>query len=259
MTEEQIIKEGCYFLSKFKQFNVMNNINKYIEIEKTIDEYSCFVSSIANEELWESLEYNEYLKNLTETLREESIICLQNFEKYKVLELSKDMHNMSDYFKGMEICIEVELNRLKITSSSKIMFIGAGAFPASCLSIAQKTGAEVFGIDIDSEAVRLARIVLSALGNTERITITDCPIGKLEFTKTASHIILASTVKSKFEILTQLHSLTSKEVVIAVRYGNGVKSLFNYPLKDVDETFWKLVHTVSIPKSLFDIAVYKKS
>ncbi|MHB9292292.1 putative histidine 2-aminobutanoyltransferase [Hollandina sp. SP2] len=260
MTQEKIIKEGQYFLSIFRQFNNMSmkNISDYTNLEKTIDAYSSFVSCEMNEKIWESMEYNADVIKLKRELREESVFCLQNFEKYKAIELQENKYNISNYFKDMENCIEAELGYLDITSSSKIMFIGTGSFPTSILLIAKKSSAEVVGLDIDPEAVRLARMVVSILGNTERITITDHSVDQLEFTKTATHIILASTVKSKFDILTQLYSLTNKDVVIAIRYGNGFKSLFNYPLQDVDRSLWKLLNTVSIVKSIFDIAVYKK-
>jgi hypothetical protein len=260
MTEEQIIKDVKYFLSEFRQFNnaYIKNIRDYTGLEKTIDAFSSFVSCGMNEEIWEKLQHKDDIIKLNEELREEAIFCLKNFEKRKTMELQNNRHNISNYFKDMEICIEAEISCFEITSNSKVMFIGAGAFPTSSLLIAKRTGAEVVGVDIDSEAVRLARTVVSTLGNTGRITITDCSVDKLDFTKIATHIILASTVKSKFDILSQLYPITNKNVVIAVRYGNGFKSLFNYPLQEVSETFWQLVNTVSIPESIFDIAVYKK-
>ncbi|MDR0721253.1 MAG: hypothetical protein LBF75_00475 [Treponema sp.] len=87
----------------------MKNISNYSNLEKTIDAYLSFISCEMNGKIWESIEYNDDVIKLNWELREESISCLQYFEKYKAMELQETKHNISNYFKNMEICIEAEL------------------------------------------------------------------------------------------------------------------------------------------------------
>lgn len=261
MTSDEIIKKCYYFLSEFRQLNDKNSKsnNGYTELEKVIDAYTYFISSNADKNIWNSISSADTIIKLESDLREQSILCLRNFEKCKAKKIQENELNISDYFRDMETCIESEISNLNITSNSKIIFIGAGAFPASILQIAGRTGADVVGIDNDDEAVHLDRIVISKLNHGERITITDSSVDQLSFTKTATHIILASTVKSKFDIFDKLYKLTNENIIIAIRYGNGIKSLFNYPLQETDKSLWNLVNTISMPNDIFDTDIYKKN
>jgi hypothetical protein len=261
MTSIEIIEKCYYFLSEFRQFNSkrLKRNNSYTELEKTIDAYTYFISSNTDKNIWENISSADEIIKLESDLREEAILCLRNFEKYKAKKLQENKLYISDYFKDMKICIESEISHLNIASNSKVIFIGTGAFPTSILQISRRTGADIFGIDNDNEAVHLAGIVISKLGSGERIAITASAVDQLPFTKTATHIILASTVNSKFDILKQLYHLTNKNIVVAVRYGDGIKSLFNYPLQKTDESLWKLVNTISMPNDIFDTAIYRKN
>ena len=44
-----------------------------------------------------------------------------------------------------------------------------------------------------------------------------------------------------------------------MRYGNGFKSLFNYPLERINDSLWQIVNNVSQEENIFDIALYKKA
>lgn len=260
--QEAFITQLDTFLSEFRQLNISytQKANNHSEMEKTIGKFSSFILSKKNEEIWKQLERqnDDILAKRVVELREQSALCVWAMEKYRAIELQKNKQSIADYFSNIEACIETEFGILEITSDSKVLLIGSGAFPMTPLLISKNTGAEVVGIDIDPEAVNLARIVVNLLDKNARITIKDCSVDQLEFTQEATHIIFASTIKEKFDILKQLHPLTNKDVVVAIRYGNGLKSLFNYPLQDVDSSLWKIVNNVSQPENIFDIALYKK-
>lgn len=260
--QEAFVTQLNAFLSEFRQLNISykQNKNNYSNMEKTIGEFSLFILSKKNEEIWKQLEcqYDDGLAKRVAELRDQSALCVCAMEKYRAIELQKNRQGIADYFSNIEACIETEFSSFEVTSDSNVLLIGSGAFPMTPLLVAKKTGAEVVGIDIDTEAVNLARNVVNLLYKNARITIKDCSVDQLEFTQKATHIIFASTIKMKFNILKQLHPLTNKDVVVAMRYGNGLKSLFNYPLQDVDSSLWKMVDNVSQPKNIFDIALYKK-
>ncbi|MNZ58680.1 Nicotianamine synthase protein [compost metagenome] len=262
-TAAMLIQQMEAFLSEFRELNLSYNqhANNYSEMEKTIGEFTAFVLNQQNEEIWKQVEShfnnNKLVRNIAE-LREQSAYCVWAMEKYRAMELLLNRQGIAEYFNNIEACIASEFGRFEITTGSKVLLIGAGAFPMTPLLIARKTGAEVVGIDIDPEAVGLARNVVSLLGQNSSIRIENITIDQLDFTQRATHIVFASTIKEKFELLQQLHPLTNGNVVVAMRYGNGLKSLFNYPLQDVDSSLWRIVNRVQQPGNVFDVAIYKK-
>ncbi|MDR2393034.1 MAG: hypothetical protein LBD93_02600 [Treponema sp.] len=250
------------FLSAFRWLNSAHKQDEtmYHEMEEVIGEFSSFILNKRNGALWNLMEqqHDGVLSMLVEQLREQSAFCVWALEKYRAMELQKNKQRIADYFKNIEACIETECGSFEITCDSKVLMIGVGAFPMTPLLIAKKTDAEVVGIDIDSRAIDLARAVVTIVDKNARIVIKGCTVDQLGFTKKATHIIFASTVKEKFDILKQLYPLTNKDVVVAMRYGNGFKSLFNYPLEDIGSSHWKIVNNISQEENIFDIALYKK-
>jgi CTP:phosphocholine cytidylyltransferase-like protein len=261
--EGTMIQQLEDFLSTFRRLNVNHKRNRHIyqQMEQVIGEFSFFILNKENRDLWNCMEHqnNTTLTMLAEQLREQSAFCVWDLEKYRAIEFKKNRQSIADYFKNIEGCIETEFGSFEISLDSKVLMIGVGAFPMTPIVIAKKTGAEIVGIDIDSEAIDLARAVVTIADKNARIAIKERTVDQLEFTKMATHIIFASTVKEKFAILKQLHPLTNENAVVAMRYGNGFKSLFNYPLENIDSSLWKIVNNVSQEENIFDIALYKKA
>lgn len=238
-----------------------HTIHHCSELEMLIDNYSNFITNERNKEVWEQLERQESsdLNQLVVDLREKSARCVAIMEKYRALKLLNGNTEMADYFKNIESCIEREFGSFHITSESKVLLVGSGSFPMTLLLIAKRTGAEVVGIDIDDEAIQLGRNVVEKLGNGLNIRLEKRVVEHLDFTKDVTHIIFSSTVEKKYDILDQLHTLTDENVVVAMRYGDQLKSLFNYPMRQVDGQKWKMVERILRPDHVFDIALYKKS
>jgi hypothetical protein len=44
-----------------------------------------------------------------------------------------------------------------------------------------------------------------------------------------------------------------------MRFGDRLKSLFNFPMRQVDRRKWRLVDTIRRPEQVFDIALYTKA
>lgn len=260
--QDRMMRNLDTFLSAFRRLNSFHKEDDtmYHEMEQVIGEFSFFILNKRNREIWNRMERQNdgTINMLAEQLREQSAFCVWALEKYRALELQKNKQGIADYFKNIEACIETECSSFEITCDSKVLMIGVGAFPMTPLLIAKKTGAKVVGIDIDSRAIDLARAVVTIVDKNAQIVIKGCSVDQLEFTKKATHIIFASTVKEKFDILKQLYPLTNKDVVVAMRYGNGFKSLFNYPLEDIGSSHWKIVNNISQEENIFDIALYKK-
>ncbi len=180
-------------------------------------------------------------------------------EKYRALKLQNGDVEIADYFKNIEECIEKEFGRFHVTADSKVLLVGSGSFPMTPLLIAKKTGAEVVGIDIDEEAILLGRNVVEKLGAGLKIRLEQTFAEDLPYTQDATHIIFSSTVSNKYDLLDQLHTLTNEHVVVAMRYGNELKSLFNYPMRETNSSKWKMVDNILRPHDVFDIALYQKT
>ncbi|MFY0516799.1 nicotianamine synthase family protein [Lysinibacillus sp. UGB7] len=258
---DAFLKKLHYFDKKFKLFIKQNNnhlIVEYSELCGIIDDYSSFIINHDNDKQWNNLEQSIEILLLIENLRNNSSICVQILEKYQALVLRHENEEITDYFRNIEDCIEKEFGGFQITSQSKVLLVGSGSFPITLLMIAERTGAEVFGIDIDDEAIQLGKHVVNKFGNHLPIQINNKSVGELAVIKQISHIIFSSTVSCKYDILEQLYDLTNKDVLIAMRYGNGLKSLFNYPMQKVDETKWHIVEKIMHPQCVFDVILYQK-
>ncbi len=233
------------------------------ELEMIIDHYSKFVTNENNIDVWERLDKDEPNTrgpcSLISDLRKTSAACVAIMEKYRALKLLNGHADITDYFKNIESCIEEEFGSFRLTADSKVLMIGSGSFPMTPLVIDNRTGAEVVGIDIDDEAIELGCRVVDRLGKGLNITLLKALVEELEFTKEATHVIFSSTIENKYDMLDQLHPLTSEDVVVAMRYGDRLKSLFNYPMREVDAQKWSLAQTVLRPNHVFDIALYTKA
>jgi histidine 2-aminobutanoyltransferase len=195
---------------------------------------------------------------LVTDLRVQSARCAGVMEKYRALRLLNGHAGSVGYFANVESCIEEEFGAVRPTRDSRLLLIGSGSFPMTLLNVAERTGASTVGVDIDSEAVGLGRRVVQLLGGDLGIALENAPAEDLPFTRNATHIVISSTVEAKYQILHRLHSVTRDDVVVAMRFGDGLKSLFNYPMQEVDRDRWRLIETIRRPGQVFDIALYAK-
>ena len=128
--------------------------------------------------------------------------------------------------------IEEEFSNFTINRDSRVLLIGVGAFPMTPLLIAKNTQAK---IEVNTESYL-----------------------DLSFTKEATHIIIASTIPEKLDILQDMYSLTNEKAVVSMGYGNGFKSLFNYPLTEIQNETWKNAENIHFDNNVFDVAMYIK-
>lgn len=195
---------------------------------------------------------------LVNDLRSQSARCAAVMEKYRALRLLDGRAGSVGYFANVESCIEEEFGAVRPTRDSQVLLIGSGSFPMTLLNVAERTRATAVGVDTDLEAVHLGRRVVEVLGSHLDIALENLPAEDLPFTRSATHIVISSTVEVKYEILRRLHAVTRDDVVVAMRFGDGLKSLFNYPMQEVDRDRWRLVETIRRPDQVFDIALYAK-
>ncbi|WP_437905012.1 nicotianamine synthase family protein [Sorangium sp. So ce327] len=142
-----------------------------------------------------------------------------------------------------------ELAASGIGQKSRIVFIGAGALPVTALLFARESEAELLCHDIDPEATRLAKQLVMHQGLAERIRCSCRPLETIPWVKQASHFIIAGLVKEKAAVLRQLGGQMHGQAKIILRYGNGIKSICNYPFEKELSGSWHvtpLLHTGAV-------------
>ncbi|MCY9664317.1 hypothetical protein M5X11_04905 [Paenibacillus alginolyticus] len=178
---------------------------------------------------WMVWRRDEEVQRQVDRLRETAAEALCDVEKHQSKSISLIEMDGNKYLTTLIQSVKDDLKSFDINQQSKVLFIGSGAFPISVLTIAKEFGAKVMGLDIDSEAVQIACQVAKAFDIETLVSFSDEKLSSLAFLKETTHIIIASLVKNKIEVLNQLKELIDENVHIMLRYGNGVKSIFNYP------------------------------
>lgn len=259
---EQIFRPLIQFRDQFELAAAKydGTLRHSLELQQTIDDYSAFIVDESNQRRWRELgEQNRTeLREIVNQLRDTSARCVAIMEKYRALKLLHNGDDRNDYFHHIESSIKNEFGCFEVSADSRVLLVGSGSFPMTPLLIAKHIGAEVIGIDLDAEAVDLGRKVIERLGPDLRIRLEHLSLESLDDIHMATHIIFSSTVSVKYALLDWLHDVASPHVVVAMRYGDDLKSLFNYPMEETDAQKWKLADKVAQPGRIFDVALYTK-
>jgi len=223
-----------------------------------LDELSRFITSEENEQKWRQWGSRSDIQESSDKLRETSVRALCDIEKYQSICTYNHEIDISQYLSLLSQSVKNELELFGIHEQSKVLFIGAGAFPITALTIAKETGAAVMGLDIDLEAVELARNVAKVSGLDAIVSFSHQSVKELPFTKSATHIIIASLVKNKLEVLEDVKGIMNPEARVILRYGNGLKSMFNYPLETDLSAEWVQIKN-SQSNAIYDTIILEKS
>jgi histidine 2-aminobutanoyltransferase len=244
------------YLERFDEAIQRNSLmeEEAVALEELINEYSRFILNEEYIKRWDQLAD----PHLVDQLRNLSALSVAKMEKFRARKLLRGDGVIADYFQNIESCIEEEFGQFQVTRESTVLLVGSGSFPMTPLLIAGRTGSKVIGIDIDEEAVTMGRQVVDQLGKGLNITLEFSLVEQLRDLKEVSHIIFSSTVEAKYDILDQLYELTNEEVVVSMRYGDGLKSLFNFPSREVDKKKWRIAENSLRPQQIFDILIYEK-
>lgn len=232
--------EFCYDLLSIK----LDNLSKFVVNEK-------------NDQQWKLWGEDAQIRIHSEELREASSKAICTIEKFQSFSTFNNQSDISDYMSTLCDSVKKELDIFEINKKSKIIFIGSGAFPISALTIAKHTGAEIICLDIDEEAVEMGENLAKLIGLESSVTFTNKTVSELESINDATHVIIASLVKDKLEVLEDLKSVLPEDAQVILRYGNGLKSMFNYPLNQDLSNDWHYIN-VEQGKHFYDTVVLKK-
>ncbi|ARJ50979.1 staphylopine biosynthesis enzyme CntL [Staphylococcus lutrae] len=251
-----------HYYEQFEQLHerVQTDETAICELEQLIDEYSHY---ILDEE--EALTYQNWRaqngapQSLIKALADMTARCVKLMESTRARRLIRGESSSTGYFENIEHCILEEFGQFEITPKDTVLLVGSGAYPMTLIQVAQETGARVIGIDIDEEAVHYGQQVIDILAPDQAIEIHQKTVNELDCIQEVTHVIFSSTVEMKYDILAELYDLTHRDIVVSMRYGNGLKSIFNYPKQDTHAHEWTCVADITRANQIFDIALYQKT
>lgn len=236
------------------------NFESISELEREIDVFSQYILNESN-----ALRYHHWqakerqTPNIVPALADITAKCVKLMEVLRAKRHILGEATETTYFQNIEHCIQEEFGQFQISSDDTVLLVGSGAFPMTPIQIAKETGASVIGIDIDAEAIAYGRKVVADLAPEASIELHQATVDQLPQIKDVTHVIFSSTVPIKYDILEDLYTLTGPNTVVAMRYGNDLKAIFNYPKRDTDAKQWVCVDEVIQPNQIFDIALYQKA
>lgn len=202
------------------------------------DDLCTFMNTKERIKDWDLWGSHEEVKRYCNRLRETSIKALCDMEKYQSNCVCNQQLTMSKYLDELNQSVKKEFDKYHMNEQSKVLFIGSGAFPVSAFTIAKELKAKVIGVDIDIDATVLAKKIARTTGLSPYVQFTNAHFKKIKFISEATHIVIASLVKNKMMVLNDLKDLVNSTTKVIVRYGNGLKSIFNYPFDAKDLKDW---------------------
>ncbi|MCA0987359.1 nicotianamine synthase family protein [Guptibacillus algicola] len=202
----------------------------YELLRKKLDDLCSFIKSEENSWKWDQWGALQEIQELSERLRETSVSALCDVEKYQSVRAEQYGISSSQYITSLARSVKEEYRYLGIHKASTVLFIGSGAFPTTALTIAKETGARVICLDIDREAIDLSIQVARASGLEKQLSFLHGEIQNYKEFENITHVLVASLVKNKLEVIDALQDKVTEETKVIVRFGNGLKSIFNYPI-----------------------------
>ena len=201
----------------------LENCECFALLQEKIDELCAWILQENVNTISDDFELNPEYGRLIKQLRETAVKALCLLEKHQSLCAKEHQIDISDYLHQLSESTKIELEKAGIDSKSRVLFIGSGSYPVSAFTISQLTGALVHGIDLDEQAVKMA----NQLNLSTTFSCTDLITEFVSFRPT--HVVVASLVEHKWEQLRQLKPYLNHSHRVLVRFGNGLKSAFNYP------------------------------
>ncbi|BDU39532.1 putative SAM-dependent methyltransferase [Vibrio nigripulchritudo MADA3029] len=195
-------------------------------LQEKLDELCSWILQEKQQTISDELGFNPEHDRQVKRLRETAVKALCMLEKHQSQCAREHQLSVSEYLCQLSENAQIELRSAGIENHSRVLFIGSGSYPLSAFTISQLTGAVVHGIDIDEQAVALA----NQLDSSHLSTTFGCQDLITEFESfRPTHVVVASLVEHKWELLNQLKPYLDCSHRVLVRFGNGLKSAFNYP------------------------------
>lgn len=193
---------------------------------------------------------------VTEQIRQLRTIAnhaLCDYEKHQVSQLCQKEKCTNQYLHSLSHSLDTEIQHANIQPHATILLIGSGALPTTAFTLVTERNAQVVCYDHDPEAQQLAFQLVSRLGLQDSVTFMhQLPdLANYDF----SHVIIASLVEDKTNLLREVTPYMRDGCKLVMRYGNGMKSIFNCPYQHHQHTApWRRVGEAAMTP-LYDLLV----
>ncbi|WP_391572243.1 class I SAM-dependent methyltransferase [Cohnella sp.] len=258
MLSEECFAEGMRaWADKLNELGaeVCRRPDSWLRLGAELDRLCEFILREDNERFQWRLESDRDAQEAAGSLRDASARALGALEKMRARQICAHGRSVDLYSSLLSASVREEREGLRLRRGDRVMFIGSGAFPASAFAIAE-TASEVLCVDIDEEAIRHGTELARYLGMKASFRFLRSHLDDTEFVSAATHVFIASLVPEKRDILRELRSYVRPDCRIVVRYGNGLKSLFNYPLDTGALTEWRAAAPGMIGR-IYDTAILR--
>ncbi|HGL6716991.1 hypothetical protein NTJ56_21945 [Burkholderia contaminans] len=229
----------------------------YEILKRKIDELSEFIANEMDPPGWVSAPNDVEQSRLVHRVRDSAVTALCSLEKYLCQRMLREGTDLGPYLDSLALSVRAEIGRVGITDQARILFIGSGAFPTSAMLIARETKAQLCCVDIDDEATLLGLQIANRQGLGGLMEFTSLAVDALPFARHATHFMVASLVEGKASVLEQIWKVMNDRAKVLVRYGTGIKELFNYSIDPACLRRWKVAGP-AIAHSMFDTIVLEK-
>ncbi len=206
-------------------------------LQLKLDELSSLLKNDADQQRWEQHAHCIDLNRQLKALRETAIEGLCKLEKHLATQHSPQNHTEhTPYFNELDLHIQQELKSAGIEQASQLLFIGSGAYPKSICQVAAVSPAQIIAVDIDKQAIDLAKKnhphpqIQYLHGQAQDVIQQYQP----------SHVFIASLVEDKWGVIQQIKPFLAPGCKLLVRFGNGFKSIFNYPFNPYISSDWQI-------------------
>jgi hypothetical protein len=150
-------------------------------------------------------------------------------------------HLFPFYLSFYEDMAEKEIEMAGITADDHVLHVGCGPIPATSILIAQKTGAQVLGIDRNPVSVQLAHRCLSYLPKSSRPVIVHADAYTYPV-DTFTVIVVSQGIKPPIGVLKHINASMAPKTRLIYRTSSSVDG----ELAENDRFLLTLFHIVSI-------------
>jgi hypothetical protein len=229
----------------------------YAILRKKLDTLAAFIADANNQASWDQWGDDRIVAGHGRRLRDAAVTALSSLEKHLCRCAFHDDAETGSYLASLSGAVHGELRSATIDRDARVIFIGAGALPTSAMLIARETGAALLCLDIDEEAVALGAALAAREGLQGSVKFSSQPVTQAGFARDATHFVVASLVREKQAVLAQIRTIMRRDAKVLLRYGNGIKSLFNYPVTGSWVQSWKTT-SLAVHQPLYDTLMLER-
>jgi len=247
---EQEIRKSLSQIEKNRE-----NEAVFIELKSNLRDLKHIVECEACHEAF-CQEHSRGLDLLIKSLQELSVKAFGILEKEIACKEANSYKAFEQYHEGVQLKMIYDAEKAGVNNKSRILLIGCGAYPISCLSLLGEFNCSVVGIDCDIKAIEEA----DKMKNIMDLKGIDFIHSKGEdfIPKGFSHIIIASLVPDKQNILEHLYQHIDSNQLILCRFGEGLQGILNYPFPHINEDKWDKVWHENIKGEIFQTRAIRK-